>query len=181
MNKGNKTQYAILGVLSIQPMCGYEIRKAMDTSIKYFWQESNGQLYPTLANLAKNKLVTVEKQAIGKKNRKVYSITTLGKNKLKDWLVQSTEYYPARNELVLKLFFGQNVPAKVSIKHLKKHSERCEAALKIYREIEAQLVAEIKQKIRPVYFLLAVKAGVKAVEAELDWCRESITLINKYT
>jgi PadR family transcriptional regulator AphA len=180
MKKGNKTQYAILGVLSIQPMCGYEIRKAMDGSIRYFWQESNGQLYPTLANLAKNKLVSVETQTIGKKNRKVYSITTLGKSKLKDWLNQSTEYYPARNELVLKLFFGQNVPAKISIKHLENHIERCQIALKIYRDIETHLEAEIKQKTRPVYFLLAVKAGVKAVEAELDWCRESITLINKH-
>ena len=176
----NKTQYAILGALSIQPMSGYEMKKMMAGSTNYFWTESNGQLYPTLSKLAKAKLVTVEKQMAGAKLRKVYSLTLIGKKKLQQWLTEEVEYYPQRNELLLKIFYGQNVKSKISINHLKKYHEKCEAALKIYHDIETKLEELVKKKEKPVYFLLTVKAGVKHAQTELEWCHEAIQLINKY-
>jgi DNA-binding PadR family transcriptional regulator len=180
MTKGSKTQYAILGALSIQPMSGYEIKKMMEETTNHFWTESNGQLYPTLNKLEKNKLVTVDKQMVGAKLRKIYTISIMGKNFLKKWLLDDPEYYPARNEFMLKLFYGQNVPPNISINHIKKHGEKCQKALKIYIEIEKQLEEMVKQKKRPVYFLLTVKAGINIVRAEIDWCKESIELITKY-
>ncbi len=179
-NPGNKTQYAILGALSIRAMSGYEMKKMMSDSTNYFWTESNGQIYPTLAKLAKAKLVTVEKQMIGAKSRKVYSLTQIGKKKLQQWLTEDVEYYPQRNELLLKIFYGQHVVPKISINHIKKHRERCEAALKIYQDIEIKLEKMVKKKQQPVYFLLTVKAGVKHAQIELEWCQEAIQLINKY-
>ena len=177
---GNKTQYAILGALSIQPMSGYEMKKMMADSTNYFWTESNGQLYPTLAKLAKAKLVTIENQMIGAKSRKIYSLTPIGKKKLRQWLTEDVEYYPRRNELLLKLFYGQSVAPKISINHIQKYHAKCEAALQIYLSIEARLEEMVKKKKQPVYFLLTVKAGVKHAKTELEWCHEAIQLINKY-
>lgn len=177
----NKTQYAILGALSIQPMSGYEIKKMMSNSTNYFWTESNGQLYPTLAKLAKAKLVTIEKQMIGAKLRKIYSLTQIGKKKLQEWLIEDVEHYPRRNELLLKLFYGQNVAPKISISHIQKYQEKCDAALKIYLDIEAKLNEMVIKKEQPVYFLLTVKAGVKHAQSELEWCQEAIQLITKHT
>lgn len=176
----NKTQYAILGALSIQPMSGYEMKKMMADSTNYFWTESNGQLYPTLAKLAKAKLVTIENQMTGAKSRKIYSLTSSGKKKLRQWLTEDVEYYPRRNELLLKLFYGQSVAPKISINHIQKYYAKCEAALKIYLSIEEKLEEMIKQKKQPVYFLLTVKAGVKHAQTELEWCHEAIQLINTY-
>ncbi|MBS0350264.1 MAG: PadR family transcriptional regulator [Proteobacteria bacterium] len=178
---GNKTQYAILGALSIHPMSGYEIKKMMESSTNYFWTESNGQLYPTLAKLAKAKLVTVEKQMLGAKLRKVYSLTQIGKKKLQKWLTEDVESYPQRNELLLKIFYGQNVIPEISTNHIKKYSEKCEAALKIYQNIETKLEAAVKKKEQSVYCLLTVKAGVKHAQTELEWCHEAMRLINRYT
>ena len=45
------TRYAILGLLSLAPMSGYEIRKVAASSIGHFWSESYGQIYPTLRKL----------------------------------------------------------------------------------------------------------------------------------
>ena len=127
-------------------MSGYEMKKMMAGSTNYFWTESNGQLYPTLAKLAKAKLVTVEKQMVGAKLRKVYSLTQIGKKKLQQWLTEDVEYYPQRNELLLKIFYGQNVAPKISINHIKKYHEKCEAALKIYHDIETKLEEMVKKK-----------------------------------
>jgi DNA-binding PadR family transcriptional regulator len=181
MNKGSKTQYAVLGALSIQPMSGYEMKKMMNESTNYFWSESNGQIYPTLAKLAKEKYITVENQLVGSKPKKVYSLSATGVARLKKWLLEDPEYYPARNELVLKLFYGQNVSPKISIGHINKHSERCKQALIVYQDIIDSLEVLVRKKQRPVYFLIAALAGIKAVEAEIEWCNESIKLISKYT
>lgn len=181
MSNGSKTQFAVLGALSIQPMSGYEIKKMMAESTNYFWTESNGQLYPTLAKLARNKLVTVEKHMIGKKPKKTYTITKIGIAKLQNWLAQDFQYYPVREELLLKIFYGQNVSPNVSIQHIQKHLQKCQHLQKIYNDIEKKLTSLVKQGKRPVYFLLTVKAGVRAVKSEIEWCKESIELINKYT
>lgn len=178
--KGNKTQFAVLGALSLNSMSGYEITKMMAESTNYFWTESNGQLYPTLAKLTKAKMVTVKKQMIGAKLKKIYTITKLGKKKLQQWLLEDPEYYPARNELLLKLFYGQNVSPKISIEHIKKHIQKRETVLSLYTDIEKRLNLLVKQKKSPIYFLLTVKAGIKIAQAELEWCKESIALINQY-
>lgn len=180
MKNNSKTQYAVLGALSIQPMSGYEIKKMMAESTNYFWSESNGQIYPTLAKLAKNKLVTLDKQMVGAKLKKVYTLTKAGYMKLQEWLMEDFEYYPHRDELLLKLFYGQNVAPKFSIQHIQKHLQKCQGLLGIFKNIEKKLTLLVNQGKRPVYFLLTVKAGIGSVKTEIAWCKESIALINKY-
>lgn len=181
MLEGNKTQYALLGALSLEPMSGYEIKKMMENSTNYFWTESNGQIYPTLKKLAKAKLVTIEMQMIGAKQKKVYSLTKSGKQRLQQWLKQDYQDYPARDELLLKLFYGQNVAPEVSIHHIQNHLKKCQKMLGIYQEIEQQLTTLVEQNKQPVYFLVTVKAGVRSTKNEIAWCEESIQLIEKYT
>ncbi len=181
MKNGNKTQYALLGALSIEPMSGYEIQKMMAGSTNHFWTESNGQIYPTLQQLTKLKEVSCKESYVGAKPRKIYTITKKGMQKLQQWLLQDVVIHPARNELLLKLFYGQNVPPKVSIAHIKAHELRCIRALALYKDIAKTLEKMVKLKQRPVYFLLTVKAGVSLVKTELAWCKDAIKLINKYT
>ena len=58
MARINKTQYAILGFLSFEPMSGYDIQKLAKESIGYFWQEGYGQIYPVLKKLLAHGLVS---------------------------------------------------------------------------------------------------------------------------
>ena len=78
-----KSKYAILGMLSIAPMSGYDIKKEVEASISNFWTESYGQIYPVLRNLISEKLVTktVESEA-GKPDRHVYSLTAKGSQRV---------------------------------------------------------------------------------------------------
>ncbi len=181
MAKEKKTQYAILGMLSVEPMSGYEIKKTMSESTQHFWNESNGQLYPTLAKLTEEKLIRGKGEKAGDKKKTVYYLTQSGKKKLNEWLLKEVDYYPPRNELLLKIFFGDNVLPQDSIRHIQDHLFRCESQLEVYQGIESKLMRLVKQKKRPVYFLLTVQAGIKITLATMDWCRESIKFINKYT
>ena len=40
MAKTNKTELALLGMLNLEPMSGYDLRHEIEESIGYFWQES---------------------------------------------------------------------------------------------------------------------------------------------
>ena len=83
----SKTPFAILGLLSWQPMSGYDIKKLVDMGLQHFWNESYGQLYPTLDKLVANGLATrSEETSSGGRRRRVYSITAAGRRAFIDWL-----------------------------------------------------------------------------------------------
>ena len=58
MSSRSTSRYALLGMLSIRPMSGYDIKKLIEASISNFWTESYGQIYPILKTLVAEKLVT---------------------------------------------------------------------------------------------------------------------------
>ena len=53
----NKTRFAVLGLLSIRPMSGYDLKHTIEASTRNFWNESYGQIYPALRALADAGLV----------------------------------------------------------------------------------------------------------------------------
>ena len=57
MARQSQTSTAVLGVLSIEPATGYEIRQAITEILGHFWHESFGQIYPCLGALEKDGLV----------------------------------------------------------------------------------------------------------------------------
>ncbi len=72
MPKVNKTKFAILGMLSIAPMSGYDMKKRFDSSVAHFWNENYGHIYPVLGRLEKEGLVTKKTELPqGKPLRKV--------------------------------------------------------------------------------------------------------------
>jgi len=73
-----------LAILSFGDATGYEIRKeSTEGRFSYFDDASFGSIYPALARLESEGLVTVrEEQQAGKPARKVYSITEGGREEL---------------------------------------------------------------------------------------------------
>ena len=100
-------------MLSIAPMSGYDIKKEVETSISNFWTESYGQIYPVLKKLIAEKFVTksVEREP-GKPDRHVYALTAKGRKELRRWLLEGSAPKVQRNEFLLKLFFGEEIPPK---------------------------------------------------------------------
>ena len=50
--RDDTSRYAVLGMLSIRPMSGYDIKQAIGESVVHFWDESYGRIYPSLQRLA---------------------------------------------------------------------------------------------------------------------------------
>jgi len=52
------TAYVILGMLGLGARTGYDIKRVVDQSTRFFWAASYGQIYPELRQLEKDGLVT---------------------------------------------------------------------------------------------------------------------------
>lgn len=142
MAKLNATRYALLGMLSLQSACGYDIKKRMRCSTDHFWSESDGAIYPILKKLLEEQKVTceVENPESGKP-KKIYTLTEAGQTELNDWLARRAQATPGRSELLLKLFFGANVDKHIMLQHIEQHQQKEEQTLATYRTIEEKLSA----------------------------------------
>ncbi|MDE6129590.1 MAG: PadR family transcriptional regulator, partial [Lachnospiraceae bacterium] len=48
MANERKIDMVILGLLSHEPLTGYDIKKRIDGAIRFFWKGSFGSIYPAL-------------------------------------------------------------------------------------------------------------------------------------
>jgi len=178
MARESKTRYAVLGILAQGPRSGYEIRKIIEGSIGYFWQESYGQLYPVLKRLAAEKAVAVrEVEQQGRPDKKVYTITAGGLAQLQEWLPEPQERSPLRDELLLKLFFGRLTEPESLIPLLE--SEKSEA-LRLHetlRGIKKQLQRGCEHGAA-LYSLMTVNYGIRYMKMQADWAKECLQELN---
>ena len=173
--KENKSKYAVLGVLSICPGSGYDVKKFMEQSTGNFWQESYGQIYPILKQLSDEGLATshTEKQE-GKPERYVYTLTERGKEELQRWLADPVEQSVERNELLLKLFFGTHLAPEKIIEHMRAFRVLQEQLLAKYEGIERWLRAQSTENFDFLYSLITVRYGIHRCRALLAWCDETL-------
>lgn len=178
MAKENKSKYAVMGVLSVCPGSGYDIKKMMEQSTSNFWNESYGQIYPILKQLIEEGLATshTEKQE-GKPERYVYTLTEQGTDELQRWLTEPVEYVVDRNELLLKLYFGKHVPVAKNIEHMRNFQQLQAQLLKKYENIERHLRAGMNNDPDLFYPLLTVRHGIHRCQALLAWGEETLAAL----
>jgi DNA-binding PadR family transcriptional regulator len=103
------TSYALLGLLAIREMSGYDIKAFADDTVRHFWAVSYGQIYPELRQLEELGLVESEEAGVGGRRRTVYRPTQRGLEELEGWLGEPVEApMEVRDELLLRFFFSDH-------------------------------------------------------------------------
>lgn len=181
MSRDSRTKFTILGMLSLSPASGYEITKRIKSSTNYFWSESEGQIYPTLAKCVQEELIVCDEEKTGSKQRlkKTYSITKKGEAALIAWLKQEPKATLVRNELLLKLFFGGNIDIEHNIYHLMHYQKKLEKEISTYEKIREEIVTKNKKSPHLKFWLMTLDYGIKSANIELLWCIDSLKLLQK--
>src|SRR5215510_4661432 len=102
------TEAAVLGVLTWEPMSGYDLKKAIDSSVGYFWGPAKSGIYALLPRLVASGYATSrEVTQSGRPDKRIFRITARGRTALRSWIEDTpAPPDPDRNPLLLKLFFG---------------------------------------------------------------------------
>lgn len=108
--KPTAVTWAVLGLLGLRPMSGYDIKGAVDRTIRHFWAASYGQIYPELKRLEEAGWIAGLDEARGARARRVYSITAKGSRELTGWLHGHETRIEMRDESLLRLIFADTLP-----------------------------------------------------------------------
>lgn len=175
------SERALLGLLSMRAMSGYDMRQLIPQSIGHFWNESYGQIYPALKRMTVAGLVKkATERGKGKPDRNVYSLTEEGREELQEWLKAPVEMRTvARNELLLKVFFGAQVLPAAVREHVKVQQADAEVEQARYGEIARELKKSSANDPQLAYWLMTLSMGRHGAGAKIAWCRETLDELEK--
>jgi DNA-binding PadR family transcriptional regulator len=178
--RSSSSTEVLLGLLEIEPMSGYDLGLNIRASVGHIWNESYGQIYPNLKKLAAGGFVTskTERQK-GKPDRRIFSVTTKGRERLAKWLAVPPQPEIARNELLLKLFFGAQVPTEILIGYVQRMVESEGAVLKELTRLEHEEIAQNAHYPGAPYWKMAARFGQIELAAHLRWAEETLVELNK--
>ena len=179
MANKKKMDYVLLGLLSHEPMTGYEMKKRLDTALRFFWSGSYGSIYPTLNQLETEGKVTKENTSSNGREKITYSITEYGKEQLKEWLKKTVEKDELRYETLLKLFFGKENGFEAAKEHIERFEEKCKSELEVLNMFAESLMPYLEDDTHKYYYL-TVRFGIKTYEAYLEWCTEAKEQIKEW-
>ena len=170
----------LLGLLAIQPMSGYDLGLTIRASVGHFWNESYGQIYPNLKKLARDGFVSCKTERHkGKPDRRIYSITDKGRERLTHWLAVPPQPEIPRNEMLLKLFFGEHVPAPVLIGYVERAAEERRALLELLERAEREEIDQNQRYPGAPYWRMAAHYGQMEMRAHLRWANETLAELKK--
>lgn len=174
MARENKSRYALLGLLSLHPMCSYDLKKLIERTTTHFWKEDIAQIYPMLKQLEAEGLAisTVERHE-GRPERHIYALTDQGWEELRAWIAKPVAEQVKRNELLLKLFFASQMPVAVSVEHIQQYRATQQGVLDTFEQLKQSLQQQPPSK-RMTYWLMTISYGIHHMHALIAWCDETL-------
>lgn len=165
---------AILGLLSMQPMSGYDLRRAFEASALGRFSSSPGAIYPALTRLETVGWIAPRAELVANaRARRPFELTETGRAALEAHLslrVTAEEVVRGLDHLLLRFSFMGILPKRVSRDFL----SQLVAALEAYAaDLQAQLVAFPTLPVPQPR--LALACGLEGVLATLRWARDAQT------
>jgi DNA-binding PadR family transcriptional regulator len=166
-------KHAILGFLSIKPMTGYDLKKAFDQSIQFFWPANQSQIYRTLADLKAEGLV--EQEVIAREDRldmKVYRISDNGQDELHEWLSNPLPHQDYREAFLIQLYFGSKLDDSEVIPLLKQMIQDLQTSQDQLTAMYRMYQAKMNQVYKPrqlFFSMLTLEYGLESNQTAIQW------------
>lgn len=178
-------KHALLGFLNYSPMTGYELKKYFDSSVAHFWHAELSQIYPTLRRMKDEGLLEVEiKYNENAPPGKYYRLTPAGRAEFRRWLGEATELTRLHEAVLIKVFFGADMPRAELLRQLDDQRRRHQERLSLYRTFfehsceREDLDRRLKQQHD--YSRLTLRAGILTEEAWIAWCDEAAAAVKRF-
>jgi PadR family transcriptional regulator, regulatory protein AphA len=168
-------EQVLLGMISLQPSTGYELKRRFATTPLGVYQPSSGALYPALERLERRGLLASEAlpQTQHGRPRRRYQLTKDGRQAHLDWVRAPVVPETVAQDLGLHLLRFAMMPQVLP-------EEAVVAFLTSLRAALAGFVASLEQQADAIdaagnpYAALAVEHGLAVHRASLAWAGQAI-------
>ncbi len=180
-------EYSLLGFLQYRSMTGYDLKKILDESTQFFWHAELSQIYPELKRLEKKGWIISESlPQDGKPDKKMYSITPVGRERLHSWLSDPMDEIPAiKNQILLKLFFAGTLNKEEICSQLRCQLEVQRALLKRFQQDSYQKIrSESETNAKPNSFMMweiVRRYGEAQSTMTVHWLEEALATVERST
>lgn len=173
--------HAILVSLFERPASGYDLGKQFESSVGFFWKATHQQIYRELTKLEEQGWISAEViTQESRPDKKLYSVTELGKQRLIEWMVQPGEPAPVKDDLLVKIFAGYLAPKELMLQELERHRQLHQERLKTYQDIKQRYFSNPQSLSPPNKFrYLTLRKGIGYETDWIAWCEEAIELLQQ--
>jgi DNA-binding PadR family transcriptional regulator len=179
------TGKVILGMLAARPRSGYEIKQLVDSTARFFWAASYGQIYPELKKLEKAGLVTGADSSQGARQRTTFKLTAEGRRAAREWIGQPPEVLETRDEGLLKLFFAGSIDGKRAAEIARERaaiSRQKAAELRaIWDAVDADGQPEGAATEPDIGSMTVLRYGIEASEWAAEWFERAAEDLERVT
>lgn len=175
MDQLTKSEYVLLGLISKGAQSGYTLKQTLATLGRYYWSESNAQIYPNLKKLEAAGLVTstLDPKSGGRRSR-IYQLTPPGLTVLRDWLLIPCDPTPYREELLLKIGFSHHLNEEERRRLLTHYQEKLQAAVKDCAALIDHISNALKDRSDHAQLLMVYDHVEAILKAKLEWAQRRL-------
>ena len=187
-------RHALLALVEVRPMTGYELAKHFDTSVSSVWHASHPQIYPELKRLEDEGLVEAVSTPRGNRGTKrTYSITPAGCADLQRWVEEAQAPVLERNAAYLKatyLEYASFEAARAQFEEHLLHYQRLERQWSAHAEdLQRRNTVLMQERLRRapesahdaiVAYKTHVYSGlIGRAQAEVEWAQRGLELVQQ--
>ena len=168
----SNTAAAVLGMVALGARSGYDVRRAAERSLRFFWALGAPQIYAQLKHLEKSGLIAGRDDARGERARRVFTVTAAGEAAMRTWIAapDAAGALELRDPELLRLFFADAAGPADALASIGRMRRRSDRSLELFRSEILPAAARTTQS--GAAFPERVAAfGVELHEFIRDWCR----------
>lgn len=175
--------HIILGMLRKKPKSGYDLKKELETTIHYFWEADISRIYRSLNDMQGKGWVEFETVIQeDSPNKKVYSLTKIGRTELQKWLAEPGKTSGTNKPFLAQLHFSDAIPIEDQLQVM-------EARLASLKEEIVELERRAANLNMPVPLpedalrrglireMFSLEYGIRTYRFEIEWTENIIRIL----
>lgn len=175
MARATSVRHLILGLLTQQPMSGYDIKRFLKGLSWLVDSPSFGSIYPILRSLREDGMVIMEEvPRQGKPPRKIYTITQTGRQALREWVDLPVASTASLKTFVMRLILADNLSHAALITHLQQRRSQVAAQMVALKQVADEMDGTVDSGQR-----LTFDYGLALAAAELTWLDSTLEQLSQ--
>ena len=187
-------RYALLALLTVEPMTGYDLFKHFESSVGYVWHAPDSQIYPELRRMERDGLLEGRQVPWGPRGKKTeYRITEAGVETFRTWMNTDLEYSRERDPAHLKAAYLEWAEPQAARSQMQAHLAHYTARLEQWREKIREIdegaspmlnkrltgLAEAEHHKTVAFKRFTYEGLVARAQQEIAWAKRGMALISE--